>query len=151
MISACFSLTLHGVSLGGEDRTAWISWIDGVRYECSVSSDTIRKTGGPVMEATGAGQQAITESVGTVTLAEAINRADKVAREMLGKAYTGANPVWVMRRAERCEHGDSGEDGGYYSISYNPRRSLRDKSGGHANLEIIVLLNGQVLRPEIKP
>jgi hypothetical protein len=150
-IAACLSLALFGVCLGDEERTTWISWVDGVRYECSASADTIRKAGGPVMEETGRGQQALTENPGTLSLSEAIDRADKVAREMLGEAYTGAKPIWVMRKAERCEHGESGSDGGYYSISYNPRRSLRDKSGGHANLQVIVLLNGEVLRPVVKP
>jgi hypothetical protein len=150
-ITACLSLALLGVSLGAEGPTTWISWIDGVRYECSASADTIRKTGGPVLEETGSGHQAITENSGTLTLAEAINRADKVAREMLGEAYTGAKPIWVMRSAERCELGDSGSDGGYYSITFNPRRSLRDKSNGQANLQVIVLLNGEVLRPVAKP
>ena len=150
-IAAYLSLALLGVCHGGEARTTWISMIDGVRYECSASVDTIRKTGGPVTEDTSPNHQAFTENRGTLTLAEAIERADKVARELLGEAYSGAKPIWVMRTAERCEHGDSGEDGGYYSINYNLRRSLRDKSGGQANLTIIVLLNGEVLRPEKKP
>lgn len=150
-IVASLSLTLFGICDGGEELTTWISRVDGVRYECSASTDTIRKAGGHVTEEASPGHLAITENLGSLTLLEAINRADKVAREILGEAYTGANPVWVMRRAERIEHGDSGGNGGYYSISYNPRRSLRDKSGGQANLQVIVLLNGEVLRPVLKP
>ena len=144
------TLILQGLCCAEVGTTTWISRVDGVRYECSASPETIRKTGGPVMERTGKNESAITENLGALSLMEAIGRADKVASEILGEAYTGPKPIWVMRSAERCEHGDSGDDGGYYSVVYNPRRTLRDKSGGQANLQVIVLLNGEVLRPEKK-
>ena len=140
-----FTIALSNICYCEEGDITWMSRVDGVRYECLVTAETIRKTGPPVSEQTSPSEWAQTENLGTLTLIDAAKRADEVARDILGDSYTRPKPIWVMRSAERKELGDSG--GGYYSVSYTPRRSLRDKSGGQANLTIIVLLNGDVLRP----
>jgi hypothetical protein len=131
-----------------EGDITYLSRVDGIQYECLLTAETIRRTGAHVNEDTGPRESASTENLGTITLLEAIKRADEVARDILGDSYTRPKPIWVMRSAERHDEEDKG---GYYSVSYTPRRSLRDKSGGQANLTLIVLLNGEVLRPEKKP
>lgn len=141
------SIAVSTLCLCEEGDITHISQVDGIRYDCLVTAETVRRTGAPVTQQTGPNESAFTENLGTVTLIEAIKRADDVAKEILGDSYTGQKPIWVMRSAERLEHGDSGGNGGYYSVNYTPRRTLRDKSGGPAHLTIIVLLNGEVLRP----
>lgn len=142
-----FTILLSNICRCEEGDVTWISQVDGVRYDTLLTPETIRRSGAPVNEQTGPNESAFTENLGNITLIEAIKRADEVARDILGDSYTRPQPIWVMRSAERKEHGDSGGNGGYYSVNYTPRRSLRDKSGGQANLTIIVLLNGEVLRP----
>jgi hypothetical protein len=129
------------------EKVTFISNVDGVRYESTVDTEAIRNAGEFVAYRIGS-TNFISEPLG-IPLPEALAKAEAEARRILGKGYTGEDPRWLLKSAKR-EEGE-GESGYYYHFSYSTREGgySRPEGGGPpGNLQIVVLLDGTVLKTE---
>ena len=130
----------------GEEVT-FISTVDGVRYESTVDTEAFRNAGEFVIYRVGK-TNFISEPLG-IPLQEALAKAEAEARRILGKGYTGEDPRWLLKSAKREEA--EADAGYYYHFSYSTREGgySRPEGGGPpGNLQIVVLLDGTVLKTE---
>ena len=133
------------------EAVTFISTVDGVRYEAVLESNTVKKTGGFVgyEKVEGKSRHTYLSEPAGIPLREAMDKADAVAKRILGKGLEGNDPRWVLKSAEKAEA--ENEAGYYYHFSYSTRDGAYSNPewlGSSGNLQIIVLLNGTVLEPK---
>lgn len=127
-----------------------------MRYECEVSADAIRASGGWIDYMAKPNHWYVSEPKGKVSLPQAMALAEKEAIRILKEGYTAEDPRWILTSAERREHKDAKGDevGFYYHFGFNTRAgaySSEEHTGPQGNLQIIVLLDGKVMENHAKP
>lgn len=142
-----FAISIFATASAFGEKVTFISTVDGVRYESTVDTEAFRNAGEFVIYRVGK-TNFISEPLG-IPLQEALAKAEAEARRILGKGYTGEDPRWLLKSAKREEA--EADAGYYYHFSYSTRDggySKPEGAGPPGNLQIVVLLDGTVLKTE---
>lgn len=128
----------------------FVSEVDGVRYECEVTYDAVRESGGWLQYKVKPDHTFVSEPKGKVPLAQAMTLAEKEAIRILKEGYTAEDPRWILASAERRQQRDTKGNpvGFYYHFRFDTREgvySSKKYKGGAGSLQIIVLLDGTVM------
>ena len=150
LLSLFLACEVHGGGVEFKGVT-FIGSVDGVHYETTLEADAVKKTGGFVgyQKVEGKSRHTYLSEPAGIPLREAMDKADAVAKRILGKGLEGKDPRWVLKSAEKIDAGR--EAGYYYHFCYSTRAgaySSPEWLGPAGSLGIVVLLDGTVIEPK---